>query len=145
MHPECALLEYHHNSIYSSDPTRVSDTPSAHIGTSNDPCYACRAFFAAYKDKPPDFSLQLNLNSATNKISPARDLWLPPRLESIGADIEQRFATLLLDDYQTYWVRNQEQDGWPKYRDRRFVSSPEAFPFDADSRLCDRRERSHGA
>ena len=111
MHPECALLEYHHNSLYSARSAVIGDTPVPQIGTSNDPCHACKTFFSTYKDKPSNFSLHMCLSTATRDVSlVCDDLWLPPRLESAGYDLERRFANLLLDEYRIHRVIQQEGD-----------------------------------
>lgn len=122
MHPECAMLEYHHNSMYGLNNSRTVDTPTAQIGTSSEPCHACKMFFATYKDKPPDYSLQLNLSSTSSSSSPERhSLWLPPRLEGIGDDVEERFASLLLDDYRAHQVQTQDIPS-PKQRETRYAA-----------------------
>lgn len=115
LHPECALLEHHHNTLrphhgYAATP----DVPSHLIGTSKDPCYACRIFFStyhtAYPDKPrqPHHPLHLHLSPVQGTTSPAKvDSWLPPRLEGLGADVESKFASRLLEEYRQYrlWTR----------------------------------------
>lgn len=122
LHPECALLEYHHNTLHSSPWTATPDTPSHQLGTSKEPCHACRTFFAAYHacradtshDPPHYYPLHLRL-PATQGETPSTHSgnWLPPRLWGIGEDVESKFASQLLEEYRYYRTAAQWQEGSP--------------------------------
>lgn len=116
LHPECALLEYHHNMFHPGHRyAPAPDAPSHMIGTSKDPCHACRILFSTYHTTRPDgpqqshYPLFLHLSPMQKAASPGKaSTWLPPRLDGLGSDVESRFASHLLEEYRQYRMWTQE-------------------------------------
>lgn len=114
LHPECALLEFHHNVANTDYGSSTSpDTPSHQLGCSKDPCYACRTFFSAYlalrahkqpRHESSHYYVHMQLGSAGGGCAVHNGLWLPPRLDGVGNDVEARFASQLLEKYRQHTV-----------------------------------------
>ncbi|GJE89467.1 hypothetical protein PsYK624_055680 [Phanerochaete sordida] len=116
LHPECALLEYHHNTLlpHGGCPARP-DVPSHVVGTSKDPCHACRILFSTYHTTHSEgtqhmySSLNLHLSPVQRAAPSAKvDSWLPPRLDGLGSDVESRFASQLLEEYRQFRLWTKE-------------------------------------
>ncbi|EKM61510.1 uncharacterized protein PHACADRAFT_190683 [Phanerochaete carnosa HHB-10118-sp] len=115
LHAECALLEYHHNTLRPrSGHVTAPDVPSHVVGTSKTPCHACRILFSTYHTtyseelQKKHCPLHLHLSPVQGDGSSTKvDSWLPPRLEGLGSDVESRFASHLLEEYRQYrmWTR----------------------------------------
>ena len=100
IHPECALLEYHHNTLNAvCNPPATPDTPSPHLGSSKAPCYACRIFFSAYQSlytqkhhhKLAHHYVYIRLSPVSDDRAVHPGFWLPPHLDGVGEDVEAKF------------------------------------------------------
>ena len=122
IHPECALLEYHHNTLNAKcDSPATPDTPSPQVGSSKVPCYACKTFFSAYQSlytqREPHHELShypvhLRLSSASSGHTERHGLWLPPVLDGVGEDVEAGVASRLLKEYRQYTSESHSSPGY---------------------------------
>ncbi|KIP11679.1 hypothetical protein PHLGIDRAFT_33200 [Phlebiopsis gigantea 11061_1 CR5-6] len=113
LHPECALLEYHHNAASNTSP--LLEAPSQILGASKIPCHACKTFYSAYasfysekrtQNEWSQYHVHMRLSPLTTARMVQHDLWLPPHLDGVGQGVEAKFASQLLDQYRQHMAES---------------------------------------